>query len=757
MFFSEQIVTRDERNASAAQSRAQEKLKNLNPSLFQDDITGTFIDVNKRLRTQLNADQKSLVAIRNAPFQGMVQVEIELRNGKVKKSLWYANEHSTNTQVLSDVVILPWTHPGLQVAITEDLNEPCDVDDPRYNFIEIVPLSRAKFVKVIPKVIGVYDPGGRVGSLQKESFKTGLKAVKLDMTKDQVKAFVSKMQGILFVTGAPGSGKTTVALQRMRFLFDAGDIATDVEHSPDTCRVFLANQNLVTHTKDLLEKHLDVSSSVLLLVRNFVQDYLEDIWRYKHSALFLYHDQPNNMYRRGREAFFSTCITEALKECWTGYEAQIVERLLNVVDAEWAILKSYSKKGQENVQQLAHKIEKFASFQLSKRRETDPRSSNVNMDHLYNYCGKEYERLRESDDRQDVKLFDSIFLKWLFFIYDPLDALNRYFSNKKHPGAIRIRKGSGARVNEKDVIYQIFSDWEDRRYRREELTWMAWLLRFALPTASDPKDRFREIPNALSPIEGKYGPWSHVVIDEAQDLSVVEASFLSSFVIKKGALTISADFRQVVSPVHGMTDPTAFKVGCNLLSHGQDYNRFPFTKNMRQTGQIGDFLRGFYQNAFGEMPQFLANHDFLGPKPQLHILPLAEFGRTIYRAMNVFKAQKFKGTIALLQVNEDEDEMLYYRRLLENSGVSLAPMWNSDANDGNLITTSVERIKGLEYDICFVVGVESVESSILNYNKNRVYVALSRPTQRLFVLSQNYPQLFRGINDELFDVRSVKS
>ena len=125
--------------------------------------------------------------------------------------------------------------------------------------------------------------------------------------------------------------------------------------------------------------------------------------------------------------------------------------------------------------------------------------------------------------------------------------------------------------------------------------------------------------------------------------------------------------------------------------------------------------------------------------------------------MNVFEAQKFAGTVALLQVNEDEDEMLYYRKLLENSGVSLAPIWDSESKDGSLITTSVERIKGLEYDICFVVGVESVESSILNYNKNRVYVALSRPTQRLFVLSQNYPQLFRGINNDLFDVRNMKS
>ena len=37
--------------------------------------------------------------------------------------------------------------------------------------------------------------------------KTGLKAVKLNMTPDQARAFISRMSGLMIVTGAPGSGK----------------------------------------------------------------------------------------------------------------------------------------------------------------------------------------------------------------------------------------------------------------------------------------------------------------------------------------------------------------------------------------------------------------------------------------------------------------------------------------------------------------------------------------------------------------------
>jgi len=103
---------------------------------------------------------------------------------------------------------------------------------------EITPLARAKFQNVFPEIIGIYDPGGHFGQIEKVATTTGLKAVKLHMTRDQVHAFISRLRGVLFVTGAPGSGKTTVAFQRMRFLFDEGERRTGVEYSPENSKIF---------------------------------------------------------------------------------------------------------------------------------------------------------------------------------------------------------------------------------------------------------------------------------------------------------------------------------------------------------------------------------------------------------------------------------------------------------------------------------------------------------------------------------------
>jgi DNA helicase IV len=67
------------------------------------------------------------------------------------------------------------------------------------------------------------------------------------MTPEQVKAFIGRMDGMMLVTGAPGSGKTTVALQRIRFLFNQQlEIqGLNVTYSEKATRVFLANENLI--------------------------------------------------------------------------------------------------------------------------------------------------------------------------------------------------------------------------------------------------------------------------------------------------------------------------------------------------------------------------------------------------------------------------------------------------------------------------------------------------------------------------------
>jgi len=307
-------------------------------------------------------------------------------------------------------------------------------------------------------------------------------------------------------------------------------------------------------------------------------------------------------------------------------------------------------------------------------------------------------------------------------------------------------------MREDEILDGIQNDWDNRSYGMEEGPWLAFLLRFSLPSETDQKARFREMPNPLAVAINADGErWTHVMVDEAQDLSVPQAALLGSFVHPDGAFTVSADFNQVVSPVWGMENPEAFKLGISLRDKGE-YQTFPFAINMRQTKQIGLFLQAFYEKAFGKTAMFGVNKVVNGPKPLLCIGNSSEFAQRIIQRLNVLKRNPEIKNIAVLQINEDETAMLQLRTSLETKGVDLAPLWASHGEAHQLATTSVERIKGLEYDACFIVGMDDAENTSLNYARNRAYVAISRPALHLTIFCVEIPRSLQKISSDLLEV-----
>jgi superfamily I DNA/RNA helicase len=304
-------------------------------------------------------------------------------------------------------------------------------------------------------------------------------------------------------------------------------------------------------------------------------------------------------------------------------------------------------------------------------------------------------------------------------------------------------------VNEAEIIASAIEEWKGRGFGPEDRAWLAWLLRFALPEATDPQRRFREMPSSISPAMHDGERWTHVAIDEAQDLCVAEASLLGSLVDPDGALTVSADFRQIVSPVHGMANAKALQVGRSL--RGKTVEQiYPFAKNMRQSREISRFLQGFYEVAFKERPTFDASSSIRDKKPQLIIAQPQDHALRIKQLAAALRRSDVVRSIAVLQVNEDEQALLRLRAELQAMGVPLAPIWSA-TGDG-ILTTSVERIKGLEFDACIVLGLEDVESASLNFTLNRAYVALSRPARRLALITSEFPSILRKVERDLFDV-----
>ena len=108
-------------------------------------------------------------------------------------------------------------------------------------------------------------------------------------------------------------------------------------------------------------------------------------------------------------------------------------------------------------------------------------------------------------------------------------------------------------------------------------------------------------------------------------------------------------------------------------------------------------------------------------------------------------------SIAIVQINEHEESLLRLREDLAALGAGLAPIWEAVSQDG-IITTSVERVKGLEFDACIVLGLEDVERSTLHFTVNRAYVGLSRPARRLAMVCEHTPGVLKRLDSSLYDV-----
>jgi hypothetical protein len=145
-------VKRDGQNARNAKEIAALRLKNFHIITEKPDITRgpspTQLSFFKHSRREI----ASLQAIAADPFHAMVEVETDTRDERgqhlTKKQLWYANENSESNLRLQQgdkqINVLSWTHPGIQLALVQELGEEVDIGAHGYTLSKIKPLVRAK-------------------------------------------------------------------------------------------------------------------------------------------------------------------------------------------------------------------------------------------------------------------------------------------------------------------------------------------------------------------------------------------------------------------------------------------------------------------------------------------------------------------------------------------------------------------------------------------------------------------------------------
>ena len=118
------LVQRDQGNVKKASGISGEY------RFEQSAIQVGAFQVDPRSRHYSEMRRKSREGIFHNPFDVMVEVEVEFRNGDEKSFVWYGNERVEVNAPLTGAgapIVLAWTHPGLQAALAADLTDQEDL------------------------------------------------------------------------------------------------------------------------------------------------------------------------------------------------------------------------------------------------------------------------------------------------------------------------------------------------------------------------------------------------------------------------------------------------------------------------------------------------------------------------------------------------------------------------------------------------------------------------------------------------------
>ncbi len=453
-------IARDTANATGAAHAARteldrQKAPNFRPTV--DMVRGApapQLDVLRGLESATHA----LQSIADDPFHAMLEAEIEGPQGRTTV-LWYANKNTRANHVLpaddAEIKVLAWTHPGFQKGLTGELDEWAHFRRTGLAVTGVRPFARARFTQTAPAVAGLYDPGGKVDGFPgpPERAAAGLKSVKLDMTPEQVEAFIARMDGLLLVTGAPGTGKTTVALQRIRFLLDQQQLREPRSHvlyAPDLTRVFLASDNLMSYTRNLLSNELAVPSDVVSPVPKFIEAYLDHVWASRGRSRPIAR-RMSIQVQRARHAMLNLCTAKDLRGVWSAVEDQARRRLTNTSAADWMhVTPTVGSARAATV--LAESL-----ADIPPHAADDPVASVVRMDQLWRRVRAPYDECRRAMVQENRDRFDRTFLNWLYWVFNPVDVLRTYFGDRRNQAVELIRRGVPELATPQKVVDEVLA------------------------------------------------------------------------------------------------------------------------------------------------------------------------------------------------------------------------------------------------------------------------------------------------------------
>ena len=314
------------------------------------------------------------------------------------------------------------------------------------------------------------------------------------------------------------------------------------------------------------------------------------------------------------------------------------------------------------------------------------------------------------------------------------------------------RDGVPARtIEDGDRLWQKQYAGDMPAYSELDLAMTAWLGARLLLSARDGRKPW---------IGGRLERLTHIVVDEAQDLSPSHVAVIGSQLVSDGTMTLVGDIHQNLNPHAGLRRWEDARLMNGVMS--------AFGVNHRQTRQLGEFLQCLHSELFQEQCTWKPSEQTLGS------LPRAGTARSWNDLAHAIAAETrfWRGTIAgdtgatvavLYDGRLKPERLRWLQHHLEIAlSDQLIPVEVTTPDSGGeplrrtdrVIIASVRQTKGLEFDtVIFVESRPRWSSPMEDIDlrvRNGFYVATSRARAGLSMCMSNLPACMDSLVEKGF-------
>lgn len=541
----------------------------------------------------------------------------------------------------------------------------------------------------------------------------GLTSIAELMKEEQDKVMRASTKGVTLISGSAGSGKTNIAIHRMRYLLNE----FPNQFRKDNIGIFCFNVSLRNYLMNLINE-LELDSSNVFSY----DEWLRDILIKKTNVRFINYTGEDESVKHLKTRKDVVTIIEHFLEWkkhkivdlisqdeYLGQFKNIIKNIntnyLSVSDLTnfRSILqrsikdKIKKQKDKVNSRSIFNKIIEKLSFNNNKEENTEVQDLDVT-----NIIDEKLRSIIRAEYCEDINWKDNNIgfngIELLGQLYD-FDEFKSYMGNNKF-----FSRLVNNTINSSD----------------------SYILGYILSLID--KRIFNE----------KYKSFDHIVIDEVQDFTPIQVQLLLN--ISNNSLTLSGDVTQKIFS-NGI-------VGWDEI--GVDINsRYELNMTHRASLETVLFANGVLKEAKNSTTAKSVGKR--GPKP---VVMKCNKGESIVHAISQIKRIQSENPHASIAIVYPTQTMLSsaYNQLTNNgidSYIAIRDKWEFKSK---IAISTYYQIKGLEFDYIIILGLNFYENSYLKNKENVLYTVITRAKERVFINYEiDMPRLINKIDRNLYE------